>query len=264
MNLTVILPSPRIGDFVWTWYSDCLITDRVLKLFQGAGFTGFEPRPVAVEKVQGVRKGTEFAIPTLWELTVAGLAGDADPASGIKVIEVCYGCHMTTYSSFRNGIIVSKDNWDGSDFFVINGYPKCILVSERVKELIIYERLVNCALVVSTELQWNSGPRPEEVLELSRQLNTLLESLPRSVNCNSISEDQRLGERISIAESIGNTTILREGGGLLWTPVNEPPAELERLAWAWVIRPDLSSMIASRSDILRPAIVRSWGPSDQK
>jgi|YNPBryunderm2012_1023409.scaffolds.fasta_scaffold10186_2 hypothetical protein len=163
MDLRIILPSPRVGDFVWTWYSDCLVTDRVLGLFRQAGFSGFEVRPVRVEKVKRLGKGRLEDIPRLWELVVTGRGGDARPESGIRVIYRCEACGLVEYSSYRNGILVDEDQWDGSDFFTVNGYPKHILVTERVKDLIIAHRLTNCALIPAEKLRWpETVPRPED------------------------------------------------------------------------------------------------------
>jgi hypothetical protein len=169
VDLTVILPSSRVGDFVWTWLSDCIVTDGTLSLFRQAGFTGFQARHVTVEKIERVsrKKREQVALPPLWELLVWGQGGDADPESGIRVIdETSPG--MPEYSSFRNGIIVDEASWDGSDFFTVNGYPKFILVTQRVKELIIGNQLTNCSLVPSHMLEWGSDARPEELMEQAR------------------------------------------------------------------------------------------------
>jgi len=56
-GLKVELPSPKLGDFIWTFYSECLITDHVLGLFNDAGFTGFDVKPVEVVKVKKSQKG---------------------------------------------------------------------------------------------------------------------------------------------------------------------------------------------------------------
>lgn len=163
-DLTIILPSPRIGDFTWTWLSECLLTERVLSLFRENGLIGFEVRPVTIEKVKRIRKGSEVSIPTLWELVVVGRGGDACPESGIRVIKTCEACGLVRYSSYRNGIIVDEEQWDGSDFFTINGYPRQILVTERVKDLIAANQLTNCVLIPSHEMRWPEGVvRPEEV-----------------------------------------------------------------------------------------------------
>jgi hypothetical protein len=107
-SLKVDLPSPNLGDFVWTFYSECMITDRVLGLFKDAGFTGFYVRPVEVVKVKRARKGVEYDIPRLWELIVTGRGGNAHPDSGIRVLWECEGCKEIEYTSFTNGIIVNK------------------------------------------------------------------------------------------------------------------------------------------------------------
>lgn len=163
-DLVILLPSPNIGDFVWTWYGDCLITDRVLKLFQEAGLTGFRVKPVTVERVRRLGKKALAKIPQLWELVITGKGGDARPESGIRIIYRCEACGLVEYSSFRDGIHVDEEQWDGSDFFTINGYPKLILVTERVKELIIGHRLTNCVLIPAEKLRWpETLMRPEEL-----------------------------------------------------------------------------------------------------
>jgi hypothetical protein len=171
VDLRVVLTSHKIGDFVWTWYGDCIVTEAVLNLFREASFTGFEPRPVVVEKIKRLsrKRREEIFIPPLWELLIKGKGGDAAPESGIRVIDQNEDGDLR-YSSFRNGIIVDEANWDGSDFFSVNGYPTFILVTERVKDLIINHQLTNCALIPSHELEWQSSPRPEEWLEEKRKM----------------------------------------------------------------------------------------------
>jgi hypothetical protein len=187
VDLSIILPSPRVGDFVWTWASDCIVTERVLSLFRQAGFSGFEARPVTVDKIKRVsrKRREELTIPALWELLIQGKGGDATPESGIYPLYEIENSGRFQYSSFRNGIIVNESNWDGSDFITINGYPKYILVTERVKEFIIGHQLTNCALIPSHKLEWGSGIRPEESLEetralASRDLESLLADLETS------------------------------------------------------------------------------------
>lgn len=164
VDLVIVLPTLKLGNFVWTCYSDCIVTDRTLSLFQQAGFTGFKALPVTVERVKRVsrKRVKEFDLPPLWELLIVGKGGDADPASGIHVIDRNEETGNVAYSSFRNGILVDENNWDGSDFFTVNGYPKFFLVSERVKDFIIAHGLTNCSLIPSHKLEWQSGMRPED------------------------------------------------------------------------------------------------------
>ncbi len=44
-ELSVLLTSKRMTDFVWTWLHELLIQDRVLTMFREQGFTGFDVRP---------------------------------------------------------------------------------------------------------------------------------------------------------------------------------------------------------------------------
>lgn len=187
VDLAIILPSPKIGDFVWTWYSDCIVTEDTLSLFRQEVFTGFEARPVIVEKIKGLsgKRREEATIPPLWELLIQGKGGDAAPESGIYPLYEIEDSGRFSYSSFRNGIVVEEGNWDGSDFFTVTGYPNFILVTERVKELIIGHRLTNCALIPSHKLKWGLGTRPEESLEKTRamagrDLESLLADLDNS------------------------------------------------------------------------------------
>jgi len=202
VDLTIVLPSPKIGDFVWTWGSECIVTDRVLSLFRQAGFTGFAARPVTVERIEYVsRKRTrEMIIPPLWELLIKGKGGDAAPESGIRVIDQIEDSGELLYSSFHNGIVVDEANWDGADFFTVNGYPRYLLVTERVKQLIMKWRLTNCALIPSHKLEWESGIRPEEFREqnramASRDLGSLLADLERGDKSNLLDTIHALGEK---------------------------------------------------------------------
>jgi hypothetical protein len=187
VDLAIILPSLKLGDFVWTWYSDCIVTESSLSLFRQAGFTGFEARPIIVEKIKRLsrKRREEVTIPPLWELLILGKGGDAAPESGIYPLYEIEDSGRFSYSSFRNGIIVDEANWDGSDFFTVNGYPNYILVTERVKELIIDRILTNCALIPSHKLEWGSDIRPEDSLAetraiASRPLESLLADLENS------------------------------------------------------------------------------------
>jgi len=172
-DLSIILPSSKVGDFVWTWNSDCIVTDVILSLFRESGFTGFEARPVIIEKIEGSsrRRNKEELVPPLWELLIRGKGGDAAPESGIYLFEYEEAGEIRrTYSSYRNGIVVDEANWDGSDFFTINGYPKYILITDRVKQFIIDQKLTNCALIPSDKLEWQGGIRTEDSIQKSRAL----------------------------------------------------------------------------------------------
>ncbi len=161
-DLRLVLPTTHIGDFIWTIMSECVVTDRVLKLFETTGFTGFQTRSAHIARIRRRRADSKIPIPKVWELLVTGKGGDAHPDSGIRLLRTCSGCNKKVYSSFRNGIIVKEEEWDGSDFFTVNGYPRFILITEKVKDLIIESKLINCAIIRSQDVQWGSLYRAEE------------------------------------------------------------------------------------------------------
>jgi len=133
-----------------------------LGLIRHANVTGFEVRPVTVSHFKR-RVAAVPELPQLWELVVIGKGGDADPASGGELLTRCPVCDYTLYSSFKNGIIVDERLWDGSDIFTVNGYPRYYLVTERVRNLILSEKLTNVMLGLARNFVWpRTVRRPEE------------------------------------------------------------------------------------------------------
>ncbi len=101
-------------------------------------------------------------MPLLFELEVYGCGGPPHPDSGSLPLPEKNSLGLQKYSSFKNGLIVDEEAWDGSDIFKVDGHPE-ILVTDRVRTLIEYERLSNCVLVPAEKLEWPAGiPRPEE------------------------------------------------------------------------------------------------------
>jgi hypothetical protein len=142
-NLSVALRGAGVEDFVWTWYSECLIQDHVLELFKASGFTGFDVKPVKAR----FKRPSEHEPPRLWELIVTGWAGMASGESGIRLLERCEGCGHTVYSGIKNlGAVIDASKWDGSDFFIVWPLPKFIFVTERVAQVIRHSRLTGAVL----------------------------------------------------------------------------------------------------------------------
>lgn len=171
-QLIIKMPSSKIGDFVWTWYHECLVTDRVAQLFKEARFTGYELRPVIVSKVykyytykdigfiedkavgikKVIRDRNPQHIPKLWELVVTGKGGEAHPKSGIRLIKKCKFCGAEEYTGFGKGLFIDESQWDGSDFFTVWPLPKFIIITERVKKFIEEKKLTNCKITPVEEL----------------------------------------------------------------------------------------------------------------
>ena len=142
-DLSVTLPRRPVDDFVWTWYSECLIQARVLTLFRDHGFTGFDVKPVRAR----FKKPCRHELPVLWELAVTGWGGMAPPESGVRVVDHCRVCKCTVYSACATlADAFDPIQWDGSDFFFVWPLPTFIWVTERVAQTIRDHRLKGAVL----------------------------------------------------------------------------------------------------------------------
>jgi hypothetical protein len=149
-DLSVALPGSNTEDFVWTWYSECLLTDHVLELFKAEGFTGFEIKPVKA----GYKKSKNTP-PRLWELVVTGWAGIAPPETGINLVEHCESCHMRRYSTcLHPDKLIDISQWDGSDFFIVWPLVRYIFITDRVAEMIRSQRLTGAVIKPPSKLEF--------------------------------------------------------------------------------------------------------------
>ena len=152
-DLSITLPGQNVQDFVWTWQSECLLTERVLDLFRSNDFTGFEVKPVKAKF-----KKTDDKPPELWELVVTGWAGMAPLESGIKLIKHCSACGSLKYSGCTNPEkLIVPSQWDGSDFFMVWPLPRFIFVTERVAGIIRENKLTGAVLKLPTELSFSGS-----------------------------------------------------------------------------------------------------------
>lgn len=165
-DLSILLTSKRITDFVWAW--ECIIQDRVLRMFREEGFTGFEVKPVKARmKIREkhpdpcddnpglkVEDAAQIEIPTLWELVVTGWAGVAPEESGIRLEKSCPGCGHLHYSGYDDAsLLIDEKQWDGSDFFIVWPLPLFIFVTDRVARFIRKHKLTGARLQASETLQ---------------------------------------------------------------------------------------------------------------
>jgi hypothetical protein len=147
-DLSVVLPRGTVKDFVWTWYSECLIQDGILQLFRRESFSGFEAKPV---KARFKKNGD--VPPTLWELVVTGWGGLARTESGIKRTYYCEVCKQVNYSGLTDAQkLIDESQWDGSDFFMVWPMPLFIFVTERVADCLRDHRLSGAVLKQVCEL----------------------------------------------------------------------------------------------------------------
>jgi len=129
-HLDMVVPCDPPPDVIFTWMSECLIQDRVRRIFESEGLKGF-----SALRAKAVVKKTGAAI-SVHELAVTGWGGIAPTASGIREVERCPGCGLLAYSALEAPEkLIDPGNWDGSDFFMIWPLPKFHFVTERVVEV---------------------------------------------------------------------------------------------------------------------------------
>lgn len=160
----VLLTSKKITDFYATWFGpQWLIQDRVLKLFQEEGFTGFEVYPLETDvlirqkreslcdDVIGVKAKDieQMEVPKLWEMLVTGWGGVARPESGMRLLDP-----SGEYSEWTDAsLIMDEKQWDGSDFFIVWPIPFNIFVTDRVAKFIRRNKLTGARLVPVEQME---------------------------------------------------------------------------------------------------------------
>jgi hypothetical protein len=154
--LSIELRYGKVNDFVWTWYGECLLQDRVVELLKRECFTGFDVKPVSARF-----KGRSEQVPTLWEFAVTGWAGLAKPESGVRRTEYCEKCQHARYSDFENpAFLIDETKWDGSDFFMVWPLPGFIFTTDRVAIFLRKHGFTGMKLMRVEELR-----KPEGVID---------------------------------------------------------------------------------------------------
>jgi hypothetical protein len=147
-DLVVKLPLRAMKtDFVWTWYSECLLNSHALETLVRNHITGFETKPVEV--IAGrVRDRDAFR-----ELVITGWGGTASPRSGVRLHETCRECGLLVYSGVTNwSQLFDEQDWDGSDLFMVWPLPRFIIGTAKVASLIEENRLKGIELVPLVEM----------------------------------------------------------------------------------------------------------------
>ena len=73
---------------------------------------------------------------------------------------------------------------------------------------------------------------------------TLFDHPPTIVKWTELVDFDQLAERVSCIDCLYANTLGVDDGQVEWCPNDEPPSREEKLAWLWIIRPDLAPEIA--------------------
>jgi len=154
----------KVKDLVWTVYSDLLIAEKVIKLFEENNITGFRTQEVFIDG----------ELSELRQMIVEGEIATLDEASGFKKIDVCPHCGHFRHTGTPNGMIIDKDSWNGCDIFHVEEYPWHVIITEKLKILIEKYQLQGAAIVDVCDVKIEpSAPKlsEEELRELLEEFN---------------------------------------------------------------------------------------------
>lgn len=151
--LKIIKPSNISPDFSWTWGSEPLITESLNHLLSSAKITGFDVKRAVVVSIKKNISSVDSV--NMFEMIITGKGGNASVDTGIEIVGKCEACGLLKYSLPKRGIGVNVYEWDGSDMFIVNEFQKFIIITEKVKNIIMDNRLINCAIIAADEIEWS-------------------------------------------------------------------------------------------------------------
>ncbi len=150
-NMSIELPDEGRRDFYWTFLSELIITDFLAELLQQEKLTGFKLKPVQVSNIQPKQK--------LWEFIPTGKGG---LSFNYQVVYECKHCGLKYYRDHDQTneenlkplkrVLVDESKWDGSDIFTVDGLYRYILMTEKVKNLIMKNKLKGGMIALSNDL----------------------------------------------------------------------------------------------------------------
>jgi hypothetical protein len=149
-DLFITLENDRIGDIVWTWYGECVITQRVLDILKSNKLTGYYVKPVTITNIKTKSKRPNV-LPPLWEL-IPNRSFPCDNKSGICVVKHCNTCGRKDYTPFIKGFSIDESIWDKSDLFSPKGYDNFVITTESVKNLFEESQISNCSFVPALDI----------------------------------------------------------------------------------------------------------------
>jgi len=130
--------------------SDLVVTDKVVNLFKQNNIKGFN-------KKHTIRNSVFQNKIKFWEMEIIGQGGFNHERSKIYLKYSCEYCGYKRYSAYDKGIIIDENNWDGSDIFATIEYPKFIIVTENLKNIIELNKLTNIDFIETKKLRWTDS-----------------------------------------------------------------------------------------------------------
>ncbi len=138
-------------DFLWTVYSDCIVSHRVVELLAKENIHSYMTRPVVL---YDNKSRVQIQDPPYQELVVTGWGGIAPEESGVKLVTKCEHCKLLRYSGYTHPEkLVDLQQWDGSDIFLVWPMPRFRFVTKRIKTLFEANKVSGVSFVPLGEMK---------------------------------------------------------------------------------------------------------------
>lgn len=132
------------SDFVYTTSAyPTLISDRVLGILKGEGFTGWQTYPIRLFGKDGAR------IPGYHGLAVHGRCGPIDESRSVKLGKIYPGGAFPEWY----GLFFDPATWDGSDLFMTASEKAWVIVVEAVKRAFEKAKVTNVKFTALDQLE---------------------------------------------------------------------------------------------------------------
>ena len=118
-----------------------LVSEKVLNLFDENKDSGYsEPQPIFAETIS--LKKCAMPIPNYYSLRITGRIDLDTAAMHLKKKKTCPKCNQFEWSRMRlEPLLPDPATWDGSDLCLLSSIPGYRLCTDRVKKLIVKQKL---------------------------------------------------------------------------------------------------------------------------
>jgi len=176
-ELSVDFPKAALrSDFIWSWYSECLVRKDVAAALNSMGITGFSTRPAVVTS------GRQIYIDEYVELFVTGWGGIATRESGAYLSYECPVCGLLEYSGVKEWTkLVDWNQWDGSGIFMVWPLPRYIFTTSSTAQILKNSGLTGLTLQSVEDLKPQEDLSPGRMSYWFSGENLDLHNIPGSI-----------------------------------------------------------------------------------
>lgn len=168
--------SDIVGDFAWRSVSFELVAKFEIAKELKRKFSGFEIHKITMHQEPSInppqnpkrakkkRIFLPYTGPEICELWITSWVNLNVELSNLELEKKCKICSYNFYKPQKEGVVIDRNSWDGSDFFRPHQFSGLILCTERVKEFIERENYSN--VTFKTYAEWSKNRRSKNTVIL--------------------------------------------------------------------------------------------------